>query len=88
MPAKKKTVNRWKIENAKNKYGWLPDLPDHRDYLFRALRPVPPTLAPHIDLRHDCSKIEDQGNLGSCTANALVKTGFFRTCAALSSYGE
>jgi C1A family cysteine protease len=25
-----------------------------------------------VDLRPQCSKVEDQGNLGSCTANALV----------------
>jgi hypothetical protein len=61
-----------KSGTSKNRYGWAPDLPDRRDYLYCALRPVPPTLSPHIDLRHDCAKIEDQGNLGSCTANSLT----------------
>jgi C1A family cysteine protease len=71
MPKKKK-VSRSEAANSKNKYGWVPDLPDHRDFLYSALLPVPPTLPRHADLRENCSKIEDQGNLGSCTANALA----------------
>ncbi len=55
-----------------SKYGWLPDLPDHRDYLYSALRAVPPALPPKVDLRPSCPPIETQGNLGSCTANALA----------------
>ena len=54
----------------KRKYTWKPDLPDHRDYLYVA--PVGITLPTHVDLRPNCSPIEDQGNLGSCTANSLV----------------
>ncbi len=53
-------------------YGWLPDLPDHRDLMFGAVRPVPPTLPPRVDLRPNCSVVEDQGSLGSCTGNALA----------------
>ncbi len=53
-------------------YGWVPDLPDQRDFLYSAIR-MAPTVLPHdVDLRSLCSPIEDQGNLGSCTANALV----------------
>ena len=54
------------------RYGWIPDLPDFRDQLYGALRPAPGTLPNHIDLRPECSPVEDQGQLGSCTANALV----------------
>jgi len=50
----------------------LRDFPDQRDYSYRALRPVARELPPLIDLRPHCSPIEDQGNLGSCTANALA----------------
>lgn len=64
--------------------GWLPDLPDFRDLLpesdpikkvlaksqpLKAIAKAPPASA---DLRAWCSPIEDQGDLGSCTANAGV----------------
>lgn len=52
-------------------YGWLPDIPDGRDFLYKAIRPrvrIPKT----VDLRRFCSEVEDQGALGSCTAQALA----------------
>jgi C1A family cysteine protease len=51
------------------KYGWKRDLPDHRD-----LRLTAPgaTLPPLVDLRPQCPPIYDQGELGSCTANAIA----------------
>lgn len=54
-------------------YGWLPDLPDHRDLRYAAVRhaalakPVPTS----VDLRAQCPPVYDQGELGSCTANAI-----------------
>ncbi len=57
-------VNGW--------YGWLPDRPDQRDLLYSAIAKPPRKLPPTVDLREMCSPVEDQGNLGSCTANALV----------------
>jgi C1A family cysteine protease len=54
------------------RYGWTPDLPDGRDYLFGARRPMPAPLPSSADLRATCSPVEDQGQLGSCTANALA----------------
>ena len=53
-------------------YGWVPDLPDHRDTLYGAVRRVPPKLPTSVDLRPHCPPIVDQGNLGSCTGNALA----------------
>jgi len=53
-------------------YGWVPDLPDHRDILYGVVRKVPPELPPSTDLRHLCSPVENQGDLGSCTGNALA----------------
>ena len=53
-------------------YGWVPDLPDHRDLLYNQLRAVPPSLPVSVDLRPKCPPVENQGNLGSCTANALA----------------
>jgi C1A family cysteine protease len=53
-------------------YGWTPDLPDQRDYLFGAIYKIPAKLPASVDLRSQCPPVEDQGNLGSCTANALA----------------
>ena len=53
------------------RYGWRPDLPDQRDFKYAAIArgvPIPDT----VDLRPLCSPVEDQGDLGSCVANALV----------------
>lgn len=66
--------------------GWHPDIPDFRDYVLetpavqQSLRharlsltaTAPQALPPRIDNRGFCSAIEDQGNLGSCTAQAVV----------------
>ena len=53
-------------------YGWVPDLPDHRDRKFRApLARIGP-LPPRVDLRDLCPPIWDQGALGSCTAQAIA----------------
>jgi C1A family cysteine protease len=53
-------------------YGWAPDLPDHRDVRYSAVYRIPKKLPAKIDLRPLCSPIEDQGELGSCTAHALT----------------
>ena len=52
-------------------YGWVPDIPDQRDYLYSAIKPVI-KLPKKVDLREGCSEIEQQGKLGSCTAQALA----------------
>jgi C1A family cysteine protease len=62
-----------KIHTRSSKwYGWLPDLPDHRDLFYSAIAPTMFALPRHVDMRAMCSPVEDQGQLGSCTANALV----------------
>jgi C1A family cysteine protease len=53
------------------KYGWIPDRPDHRDLLYKIIKPKL-TLPQKVDLTLQCSPVENQGQLGSCTANALV----------------
>src|SRR5437879_10901144 len=53
-------------------YGWLPDLPDHRDLLYSAIAPKVARLPSKVDLEAKCSPVEDQGQLGSCTANSLA----------------
>ena len=57
---------------SKHYFGYIPDLPDHRDYMFSATYRAIPILPASVDLRPTCSPVEDQGALGSCTANALV----------------
>ena len=67
--------------------GWLPPIYDPRDYTdaHPAIAPLlqglgipkkafgsPGALPPSVDLRADCSPIEDQQQLGSCTANAAI----------------
>ena len=61
---KKSNINSW--------YGWVPDRPDHRDKLYATIAAAPKKLPGKVDLRPGCSGVEDQGALGSCTANALV----------------
>lgn len=51
------------------RYGWKPDIPDHRDFVYK---PPKKRVSKVVDLRPRCPKqIFDQGNLGSCTACAL-----------------
>ncbi len=68
----KNTASPKKKKSGMTGYGWMPDLPDQRDYLYGAIRHVPPGLPPRIDLRPFCSRIEEQKNIGSCTAHALA----------------
>lgn len=62
--------------------GWIPDRPDFRDYTIEhpAVNPIlkkigieptsPKQLPTRVDLRQWCGPIYNQGELGSCTANA------------------
>jgi len=64
--------------------GWLPPMPDLRDYseehpdIAAMLKPLgiagkkKVTLKASASLRQYCSKVENQGNLGSCTAHAAM----------------
>jgi C1A family cysteine protease len=52
-------------------YGWAPDLPDGRDLLYAAPHAQITNLPPSVDLRGKCPPVYDQGQLGSCTANAI-----------------
>lgn len=64
--------------------GWFPDLPDYRDYSpehpeikpdiqeLGLAEPEKVKLESSVDLREWCSPIQNQGSLGSCTAQAGV----------------
>jgi C1A family cysteine protease len=53
------------------RYGWNPDIPDGRDFMYAAPAEVVGDLPPSVDLRPQCPDVYDQGQLGSCTANAI-----------------
>ena len=54
------------------KYGWRPDKPDYRDCLYQVNMPTLKKLPSSVDLRIKMPKIYDQGQLGSCTAQAIA----------------
>lgn len=62
------------------RYGWIPDLPDKRDLKFTDLRHVKQRLEaaeklgfpPRVDLTSKLGPVYDQGQIGSCTANAIA----------------
>lgn len=58
-----------------SRYGWVPDLPDHRDRIYNLEAPI---LAAHqlphsVDLSPKMPPIYDQGQLGSCTGNGIAR---------------
>jgi C1A family cysteine protease len=55
--------------NTTFQLNWTKDRVDNRDYLF-----TPPTLAlqSSVDLRPWCTPVENQGNIGSCTGQAIT----------------
>ncbi len=53
------------------RYGWVPDLPDARDNIWSAPLWIGQTVPASFDLRPLCPPPYDQGQLGSCTANAI-----------------
>jgi len=52
--------------------GWIPDLPDARDHRYAAPRATLEKLPRKVDLTEHCPHVYDQGNLGSCTGNAIA----------------
>jgi C1A family cysteine protease len=60
------------IRRRTKRYGWIPDLPDRRDRIFAAPAATLRALPPRVDLRPQNPPIYDQGQLGSCTAQAIA----------------
>ncbi len=55
------------------RYGWVPDLPDQRDFLYAAPTPIMRRIPAKVNLRPRCPRtVYDQGQLGSCTGNAIA----------------
>ena len=53
-------------------YGWIPDRPDQRDHIYAAPLMELKTIPSKVDLTAKCPPVYDQGQLGSCTANAIA----------------
>ena len=51
--------------------GWLPDLPDARDFMYAAPLKIMKALPSKANLSKGCPNVYSQGDLGSCTANSL-----------------
>ena len=54
------------------RYGWVPDLPDQRDHTYAVPAHVVQKIPDVVDLRAHCPPVYDQGQLGSCTGNAIA----------------
>jgi C1A family cysteine protease len=55
-----------------SRFGWVPDLPDARDYMYSAPEKVLTKLPKKVDLRgSNMPPVWDQGELGSCTGQAI-----------------
>ena len=53
------------------RFGWVPDLPDARDFMYSAPENVLVALPKKLNLTSKMPAVYDQGQLGSCTANAI-----------------
>lgn len=65
------------------KYTWKKQKEDVRDLdinRLRSVRMLPTTPPPVANNRYWCSEVEDQGNLGSCTANAWAGLMEYSEC--------
>jgi C1A family cysteine protease len=68
-----------------NRLGWIPDFPDYRDFTFHDVKKILPTIESNwgatlpsaMSLCDKFSPVEDQKDLGSCTANAGVGVAEF-----------
>lgn len=54
------------------RYGWVRDIPDQRDFRYAPPPALARALPAKVDLRDGFPACYNQGELGSCTANALA----------------
>lgn len=74
MPKIKKTFFHDIRVRSTKRYGWRPQHPDHRDVKYAMVRNLLASpLPPSADMRQnkDMPGVYDQGQIGSCTANAI-----------------
>lgn len=60
----------------KGYFGWIPDLPDHRDFRLSTIEPILAATPTEVDLSERAGPVYDQDGLGSCTGQATA--GLFR----------
>jgi C1A family cysteine protease len=53
------------------RYGWVRDIPDQRDFRYQPPPRLARSLPQKVDLRDGFPPCYNQGELGSCTANAI-----------------
>jgi C1A family cysteine protease len=72
-----KFINMFKKQkpHTRNRYGWVPDLPDQRDLLFFFGPKI--VLPESVDLRSQMPSVDDQGNLSSCVSNGVAAVSEF-----------
>jgi C1A family cysteine protease len=69
---KKSSRRSHAARTSKRFYGWIPDLPDHRDFYYEPSRKLLRALPSRVDLRPHCPRVFHQGKLHSCTAHAIA----------------
>lgn len=72
MPRAKLTAETRLLRRTAKRYGWLPDIPDHRDHAYVPPGRVLKALPARVDLRPACPPVYRQGHLNTCTANAIA----------------
>ena len=60
------------FHKKRTRYNWKPDLPDVRDHSYNLKFPNKVLLQQSVDLSPAMPPVFDQGQLGSCTGNALA----------------
>ncbi len=53
------------------RFGWTPDLPDHRDQVYSIARTATEVVPAKMDLRKKCPPVTNQMSLGACTGHAI-----------------
>ena len=66
-----------KIVSRNKRYGWIPDIPDFRDFKFKTADHILKTLPPAVDLRNPKLPIFNQLQLGSCSGQAIAAAHMF-----------
>ncbi|MBV9009597.1 MAG: C1 family peptidase [Verrucomicrobia bacterium] len=72
VPRKRLSQDKRTLRRTTVAYGWIPDVPDHRDYQYAPPRRLLRALPLRVDLRQHCPPVYQQGRLHSCTAHAIA----------------